>query len=190
VTADPADLSLVIERIVAAFSTASVPYFITGSFASSVHGEFRATNAVDFVADFRRGDLPGLLRELSSEFIADPAVAAVAVSRGESFNLIHATTYLKVDIFPATGEFERQAIRRAITVTLPGAGASIAVAAVEDILLAKLRWFRIGGEVSSVQQRDIDRLVALNREHLDLTHLAQWAAVLGVSDLLERAIAG
>jgi anti-sigma factor ChrR (cupin superfamily) len=97
---------------------------------------------------------------------------------------------LKGVVLPATGEFERQAIRRAITVTLPGAGASIAVAAVEDILLAKLRWFRIGGEVSAVQQRDIERLVTLNRDQLDLTHLTQWAAVLGVSDLLERAIAG
>ncbi len=188
-TADPADLSLVIERIVAAFRTAGVPYFITGSFASSMHGEFRATNDVDFVADFRHGDLRGVLRDLASEFIADPAVAAAAVSRGESFNLIHATTYLKVDVFTATGEFERQAIRRAITVTLPSAGAPIAVAAVEDILLAKLRWFRTGGEVSAVQERDIQRLVALNRDQLDLTHLAQWAAALGVSDLLERAIA-
>lgn len=188
-TADPADLSLVIERIVAAFRTAGVPYFITGSFASSMHGEFRATNDVDFVADFRHGDLRGVLRDLASEFIADPAVAAAAVSRGESFNLIHATTYLKVDVFTATGEFERQAIRRAITVTLPGAGAPIAVAAVEDILLAKLRWFRTGGEVSAVQERDIQRLVTLNRDQLDLTHLAQWAAALGVSDLLERAIA-
>ncbi|WP_309672200.1 hypothetical protein [Gemmatimonas sp.] len=187
-TADPADLSLVIERIVVAFRTVGVPYFITGSFASSMHGEFRATNDVDFVADFRRGDLPGLLRELSSEFIGDPAVASIAISRGESFNLIHATTYLKVDVFPATGEFERQALRRAISVTLPGAGASIAVAAVEDILRAKLRRFRAGGEVSAVQQRDIERLVTLNREQLDLTHLTQWAAVLGVSDLLERAI--
>lgn len=154
-----------------------------------MHGEFRATNDVDFVADFRHGDLRGVLRDLASEFIADPAVAAAAVSRGESFNLIHATTYLKVDVFTATGEFERQAIRRAITVTLPGAGAPIAVAAVEDILLAKLRWFRTGGEVSAVQERDIQRLVALNRDQLDLTHLAQWAAALGVSDLLERAIA-
>lgn len=188
-TADPADLSLVIERIVAAFRTAGVPYFITGSFASSMHGEFRATNDVDFVADFRHGDLRGVLRDLASEFIADPAVAAAAVSRGESFNLIHATTYLKVDVFTATGEFERQAIRRAITVTLPGAGAPIAVAAVEDILLAKLRWYRTGGEVSAVQERDIQRLVTLNRDQLDLTHLAQWAAALGVSDLLERAIA-
>lgn len=154
-----------------------------------MHGEFRATNDVDFVADFRLGDLQKFLRGLSDEFIADPAVASIAIANGESFNLIHATSYLKVDVFPATGEFERQAIRRAITVTLPGAGASIAVAAVEDILLAKLRWFRVGGEVSAVQQRDIERLVTLNREQLDLTHLAQWAAVLGVSDLLERVIA-
>lgn len=187
-TANPADLSRVIERVIETFRDWGVPYFITGSFASSMHGEFRATNDVDFVADFLRGDLRGALRDLATEFIVDPTVAMAAVRSGQSFNLIHTITYLKVDVFPAVGAFEQQAIQRAITVVLPGSGGEIAIASVEDILLAKLRWFRAGGEVSAVQQRDIQRLVALNREQLDLPHLTTWAATLGVSDLPERAI--
>lgn len=62
-----------------------------------------------------------------------------------SFNLIHTGVYLKVDVFPASGAFEKQAIARALTIALPGADEKVSLATREDISLAKLRWFRAGG---------------------------------------------
>lgn len=59
----------------------------------------------------------------------------------------------------------------------------------EDILLAKLRWYRLGGESSEVQRRDVRQLIVLNRDALDMGYLRQWATVLGVDDLLTSAIA-
>ena len=59
----------------------------------------------------------------------------------------------------------------------------------EDILLQKLRWFRKGGEVSDRQWRDIAAIVRVQGARLDLEYLREGAAVLGVTDLLERALA-
>lgn len=58
----------------------------------------------------------------------------------------------------------------------------------EDIVLAKLDWFRLGGEVSERQWRDILGVLKTQREALDVDYLRQWAQLLGVADLMERAL--
>jgi hypothetical protein len=65
---------------------------------------------------------------------------------------------------------------------------AVPVAATEDILLSKLIWHRLGGEQSTIQQRDITALVALNRGELDEAYLRQWAMTLGASDLAARFV--
>jgi hypothetical protein len=59
----------------------------------------------------------------------------------------------------------------------------------EDILLAKLHWFRLGGESSEVQWRDIQAIVRNRGDSLDRRYLAQGAEKLGIVALLERALA-
>ena len=99
-----------------------VPYFVTGSLASSVHAEFRATNDIDIVADFGAVDLPALMRTFAAEFHVDAEQARAGVREGTSFNLIHRTSFLKVDFFPAVSAFNRVAIERADRVVLGEAG--------------------------------------------------------------------
>jgi len=41
----------------------------------------------------------------------------------------------------------------------------------EDILLAKLHWYRAGGEVSEVQWRDIKGIVRTRGQNLDVEYL-------------------
>jgi hypothetical protein len=59
----------------------------------------------------------------------------------------------------------------------------------EDILLQKLRWFRLGNEVSDRQWRDIVGILLVQGEALDRIYLQRGAATLGVVDLLARAVA-
>jgi hypothetical protein len=81
----------------------------------------------------------------------------------------------------------RQLARR-LAVDL-GEGRRLYVHPPEDILLQKLRWYRRGGEVSDRQWRDIAAIVRVQAEWLDRDYLRENAQVLGVSDLLERALA-
>ncbi len=62
------------------------------------------------------------------------------------------------------------------------------VASAEDIVLAKLERFRIGGEVSERQWRDVLGVLKVQGERLDQDYLRRWADALNVSDLLERAL--
>ncbi|MCE7873310.1 hypothetical protein DYH09_23445 [bacterium CPR1] len=55
------------------------------------------------------------------------------------------------------------------------------------MLLAKLRWYRMGGEVSDRQWRDILGILLVQAESLDPAYLEHWAERLGVLDLLEKA---
>ena len=58
----------------------------------------------------------------------------------------------------------------------------------EDILLQKLRWFRRGGEASDRQWRDILGIVHVQGERLDRDYLERTAGLIGVDDLLRRAL--
>jgi hypothetical protein len=185
---DTSELIEVVDAVISTLRHHAIPHYITGSFASSVHGEFRATADIDLVADIPVTVLPALMRAWNADFVADIDQAMSALAAGTSFTLIHRTTYLKVDLFPCDNAFNRSALDRAVTIEIPGARESLHVSSVEDILLAKLRWYRLGGETSEVQRRDVRQLVALNRETLDVGYLRRWASVLGVDDLLSSVM--
>lgn len=184
-----ADLTSAIVSVTGTLEAYRVPYFVTGSLASSMHAEFRATNDIDIVADFGSVDLRALMRAFDAEFFADPVQAVTAVAQGQSFNLIHRVSYLKVDFFPVVSAFNRAALARAEEVSLGEGVPALRVATREDILLAKLWWYRLGAESSEQQHRDIQGIIALNRDRLDHAYLDRWASELGVHDLLDRLLA-
>jgi hypothetical protein len=66
--------------------------------------------------------------------------------------------------------------------------ASAKFASPEDTVLAKLEWYRMGGEASERQWRDILGVLKTRAGELDLAYLHQWAGELQVSDLLARAL--
>ena len=180
-------------RLLAALDRAAIRYLFVGSVASGVHGIFRATAAIDLVADVRPLQAMTLARELGPEFYADPDVIAHALQVGQSFNIIHFASIAKFDIFPLRSDpyqqtqFER---RRVEEVDLGGAQKLfLPVATAEDTLLMKLVWYRAGGEVSERQWNDVRGVIAVQGDRLDRTYLTQWAAYLKVADLLEQALA-
>ena len=63
------------------------------------------------------------------------------------------------------------------------------VASAEDVILHKLRWYRLGNEVSDRQWQDVLGVLKVQRGRLDLDYLHQNADRLEVEDLLERALA-
>ena len=63
------------------------------------------------------------------------------------------------------------------------------MASAEDTVLSKLEWYRLGGETSDRQWRDLLNVLKVQGDHIDTVYLRHWAAQIGVVDLLERALA-
>lgn len=62
------------------------------------------------------------------------------------------------------------------------------VLSAEDVVLAKLDWYRQGGELSERQWRDILDVLKTQAGQLEQAYLRAWAAQLQIVDLLERAV--
>lgn len=167
-----------------------VPYAVGGSLASSLHGVMRSTLDVDIVADLRLEHIPPLVAALSKEFYADDEMMRGAIKHHSSFNLIHYETAFKVDIFirKLRAFDQMQLERRRTSVIATDPEQSVYVVSPEDIILSKLEWYRMGGEVSDRQWRDILGVLKVRAGELELDYLRKWAGELKVGDLLERAL--
>jgi hypothetical protein len=147
----------------------------------------RATMDGDLVAMIFPAHAKMLARTLGPGWYADPETMDQSIREGRSFNLIHVASAMKFDLFPATSEFHQVQLDRATATPLQVEGADACpVATPEDILLAKLQWYRDGGEVSDRQWNDIGGLIATNPA-MDWEYVNHWAERLGVTSLLARA---
>jgi hypothetical protein len=155
---------------------AGIPYMVTGSLASSYHGEPRATRDVDIVIDPDADRLAQLVDSLvAAGFYADRDVALDALANRSQFNAIgHGAS--KVDFIVrrdrpfSIEEFSRR--RRADLLGTPGF-----VATAEDLVIAKLEWAAASG--SDRQLSDVAGIIAI-AEGLDTAYIDRWASSLGV----------
>lgn len=168
-----------------------VAYSIGGSFASAVAGEPRATLDVDVVVALSEAHIDPLVAALESAFYVDREALVRAVQTRTAVNLIHQLSSIKIDVFVAGGTpLDAQVLARRRQVIAGDPARGFFVHSPEDILLQKLRWFRLGGEVSERQWRDVRGIVAVQGSRLDRAYLASGARTLGVDDLLDKALAG
>lgn len=185
VRVDPIAVALSLAR---ALDALGIVHTVGGSIASSIAGEPRSTVDIDIVAALRESDVPALQSALSADYYVDEEALRRAVRERSSVNLIHQATQLKVDMFVAGGTplDEQQLLRRRAVEIAPGR--TLHVHPPEDILLQKLRWYRKGGGTSDRQWRDILGIIRVQAQHLDRDYLQANAPVLGVADLLARAL--
>ncbi|MFP2912654.1 hypothetical protein ACLESD_48120 [Pyxidicoccus sp. 3LFB2] len=171
-----------------AMEAAGVGYFLGGSLASSLQGEPRATNDIDFVIDLRLPQLPAFVQALGPDFDVDEESLREAARQATSWNIFHLPTVTKVDLFLLrSGAFDRSEFERRRRVVLTPDGRGLFIKSPEDSVLRKLLWFREGGETSTTQWRDIVQVLRVTGGQMDGDYLNSWAGTLGVTALLDRA---
>jgi hypothetical protein len=167
-----------------------VAHYVGGSLASSAHGVPRASIDADIVAALAPEQAEDFIAALSDAYYLSEERVRDAIERRSSCNLIHLDTMIKIGLFVAKDRaFERRAHERHGTIELGGEpAAKLPVASAEDIVLAKLEWYRAGGERSSRQWEDVLGVLRTSAGALDLGYLGAGAAELEIADLLSRAL--
>ncbi|MHB9023658.1 MAG: hypothetical protein ACYC7E_05705 [Armatimonadota bacterium] len=183
-------LTPVILQVVQVLERLDVPYLIGGSIASMMYGVVRTTLDADIIADLRDDQVEPFVTALADEFYVDAGSIHDAIQRRRCFNIIHLATMFKIDIFiPDWDDYLREEFRRRERLALASLPEQMVhVASIEDTILTKLVWYRLGGHVSERQWRDACEVIKIHRDRLDLPYLNHWAAVLQVQELLRQAL--
>jgi hypothetical protein len=184
------ELTSALRPVVAFLEASKTRYFVGGSVASSYHGASRSTLDVDLTAQLNAASVPELCLALSDQYYLNEQSIRSAIRRNSCFNLIHLESSFKVDIFVRdTSPYSEISQQRAIVAelgdnpTLP-----VRMATIEDIIVIKLDWYRIGGEVSERQWNDMLSVAKLNAKLLDVQYLREWTQKKGLLPLLERLL--
>lgn len=187
----PFDPMLIARRVAGVFDALQIVYWIGGSVASTKYGEFRITQNIDFVAVLHPDHVPDLVAAWQSDFYVDDVMIYDAIRFEDSFNIIHLDTALKADVFIAKSDAwtQQEAARRRLTELVTGdVSTRLYIASPEDMVLQKLRRFRIGGEVSDRQWTDVQTMLKTQRYVLEYEYMTFWAGQLGLIELLNQAL--
>jgi len=158
---------------------------ITGSVASSLQGEPRATHDVDIVIQMYLNSISSLISAFQPpRFYLSENSIREAIQHRTMFNLLDTTEGDKVDFWILTNDpfdqsrFERKYVEEVF-------GIKMKVSSPEDTILAKLRWAKLSGG-SEKQITDALRVFEVQYGRLDLAYLETWVNKLEVKDEWEQ----
>lgn len=167
-----------LQRVVDILDVAGVPYMLTGSLAAAYYATPRATQGVDVVIHTQESGLDRLIQGFAEAGLyVDRGVALDAWRSQGQFNAIDPESGWKVDLIVrkdrsfSRAEFERRERAKLL-------GIEVSLVSLEDVLLAKLEWARMGD--SELQRQDVVRLLEQRGEELDRSYLEKWVAELGL----------
>jgi len=180
-----------VEHVVAigrVLDSLGIAWVLGGSLASSIVGEPRSTMGVDIAVRMEAERVASFVDAVRDDYYVDESMVNDAVLRCGSFNLIHSTTGMKIDLFALGDDVldVRQLNRRELVEV--DVGVSIWVGAADDQVLRKLRWFRMGGEVSERQWRDVVSILRVQGSRISVPELLAVAGPLGLAGLVERVV--
>ena len=171
-------LAAFLERVVEVLDEAGVSYMLTGSLASAFYAVPRATQDIDVVIEAERDGIDRLVQGLlAAGWYADRDAALEAWQGQSQFNAIEPDTGWKADfIVRKDRAYSREEFSRRERISL--LGVELAVASLEDVLIAKLEWSRLGD--SALQRRDVAQLLERTWPRVDRAYVDKWVSELGL----------
>jgi len=183
-----ADLTFLgfVKQVLDALHAADVTYLVGGAMALWAWGEPRTTADLDLVIDLPIDAMAVLSSELEQRDMLVPVdimLDLLIEDRADlPINAIHMTSGYKAEMFLfKPGDALREAgLQRRQLVDLGPALGQVYVHSPEDLILNKLRFYRISQQTKHV--RDIASIVLYQAEALDLAYIERWAQTLNLSD--------
>lgn len=179
-----------LKRVVEILQGLKIDYMLTGSLASSLQGEPRATFDIDFLLSFHQEMIPFFIDAFSKEgFYLDRSEVEEALQEKDRFALIEKEEGERIDFWILTeSPFDLSRLSRHYQEELMGI--KIWVSSAEDTILGKLRWASLLGG-SEKHFIDALRVYEVQKPALDLPYLERWAELLDLKEdyqnLLEEA---
>ncbi|HZW10141.1 MAG TPA: hypothetical protein VFF69_09585 [Phycisphaerales bacterium] len=174
-----------LRHAVGALEAAGVPYMLTGSYASSLQGQPRATHDIDLVVELDASRVVSLLGAFPDDryYFSREAIAA-AVHDRSMFNVLDTIEGDKIDFWLLTRDsFDQERFAR--RTAIPFEGRDLWVSTPEDTILMKLSWSAQSGG-SERQVEDARHVYEVSRGTIDEAYLESWADRLGVLQDLDR----
>lgn len=172
-------------KVVGALESLQIEYMVTGSLASSLQGEPRATHDIDLVVDVQLAKAKRLVREFPGpDYYVSESAVQEAVRHKKMFNLLDTCEGDKIDFWLLTPEpFDQTRFARRIADEIMGM--RVHVSTPEDTILAKLRWAQDSGG-SEKQFGDALSIYEVQFQQLDLAYLERWSKELEIESLWKQ----
>ncbi len=171
----------VITVMVEALEQVGIPYAITGSIASSVHGEPFQSQDVDFAIQMTVDQARSLHQTLPQRFYRSPEHLEQVARMGGMANLIDTGTSLKVDLSVLRpGDFFATVLSRRVPASFAHGGPTFYTVSPEDVILMKLDWRR-----DSKSQKQWENALSVARvkgARMDWKYLFAQAAKLDLTE--------
>ena len=168
----------VIRRVIQILDAAGIPYMLTGSFASSLHGMPRATQDIDLVIAPTPASLEALLKNFpEDQYNVSPDAALDAYRRSSLFNVIDFASGWKIYFIVQKPrdfsriEFDRRTPANVLETT-------VFVASPKDVRISKLEWAKLAE--SERQIEDAAGIIRTQGHDLDTAYIEHWAEKLGL----------
>jgi len=168
-----------------ALDAASVTYAVTGSIASSVHGEPFASLDADIILIASRAQAGEIALSLQPRFYAPPDMLMEAAGRGSFANVVDNRTGLKVDFsFVSGDEFLQSVLRRRVLLPIGSHSRAFWFVTPEDVILMKLLWRK--ATQSAKQWENVLGVARVRGARMDWGYLMETARRLDIEQDLTR----
>ena len=174
-----------LERLLRKLDEHNIPYMLSGSVSSSLHGQPRATRDVDIVIEPTKKQLLSFVESLCDDYYVSLSAVNDAFTNNSMFNVIDNLSGWKADfIIRKDRPFSRQEFERKSVTNIKGL--DVWTASPEDTILSKLEWAK--DSQSEQQFRDALGVAIVQWNLIDVSYLRKWAKELQIEESLEMLL--